>query len=261
MSRLRRAVRLAAASAVAAMILAFVPAPASAGSDEIRLRWDGHGTARTTVTSETFVGTPVVVPGDRAQRTLEAINGGPTAGTLTVSVVGVSTLNAGDPDMHHNPHHTGQGGGRDLGDLYDDLGLTWSTASGRGRASFNALRASGETVIGTVPLAKDAATDITIGYRFPAGSRSGNQANRSQTLATFDVVLRISGDTPAPSTAPSGPASDPKNPMIRSGGIEGFSDRTHWLSLFAGLAIAAGSLVVSRRLRRRRERSTHPVVH
>src|SRR5699024_9901321 len=52
------------------------PAAAAAHSEAVPLSWDGRSYAATT--TESFLGTPVTVPGDNASRTLLVRNDGPT---------------------------------------------------------------------------------------------------------------------------------------------------------------------------------------
>src|SRR5690606_987841 len=74
--------------------------------ESIHMSWDG--TTYTGVTTESFLGTPVAVPGDSASRTVLVRNDGPATGTLRASIVNVDLLDPAAPDVHH-------AGGEDLG--------------------------------------------------------------------------------------------------------------------------------------------------
>lgn len=90
-----RSVRRALAALGAAAALVLGPVSAAVGADELESAWDGptvhlawDGATYTTAT-ESFVGLPVTVPGDRAFRRLEVTNDGPSAGVLRAWVADV----------------------------------------------------------------------------------------------------------------------------------------------------------------------------
>lgn len=168
----------------------------------VHLAWDG---STYTSATESFVDTPVTVPGDMAGRTLTVINDGPCSGTLYGYIVNVVTLDPDAPDVHHNPAHVdpdGSGaavgdpykGAGDQGNFYDDLMLRWETATETDGANFTTLNASDPVEILAMPIAKGGTTDITIVYEFPYDATSGNKANVAERLAAFDVYLEIKGD-------------------------------------------------------------------
>ncbi len=201
----------AAAVAVAAVALFGPVAPALAapqtdtGADAIQLSWDGSEYGA--VTTESFVGTPVSVPGDHAMRTLHVRNDGPTAGTLRAKITDVVLKDPDSPDVHHEPEHQvsdagSSGSGGDQGNFYDDVELRWDG----GAASLSALAANGETPILEIPLDRGASTEVSIGYVFDASATSGNRANVAPREASFDVVLTLGGDAdPEPPITPADP--------------------------------------------------------
>src|SRR5690606_10501548 len=92
-------------------------------SDSVHLAWDGSTYA---VATTSFLGAPVTVPGDRASRTLEVTNGGPTAGLLEAWIVDVElTGDLGSP-------------------FFDELTVDWRATPG-GHASVRELAAEGRT--------------------------------------------------------------------------------------------------------------------
>ncbi len=213
-TRFLRPTRTGAAAAVlAAGLTGLLAGPAAATptdpapgdySETIELSWDGSSYAATT--TESFLGTPVAVPGDSATRTLLVRNDGPTDATLRATIIDVQLLDPGAPDVHHNPEHvapddsgryTGSG---DQGNFYDDLQVGW----GSGHASMTQLAANDQTQILQIPLAQGSQVPITIDYELPLAATSGNQANVSERLASFDVLLELGGNLP---TSP--PTDDP----------------------------------------------------
>ncbi|MGL3806858.1 hypothetical protein ACSYDW_12260 [Paeniglutamicibacter sp. R2-26] len=196
----------AALSAFGVAVLAFT-APASAataaptaqGKDVIALSWDG--TDYTTVIGGSFVGVPVSVPGDSAERTLMVRNDGPSGGTLRASIVNVKILDPEAVDARDLGH-----GPEDQGNFYDDLRLGWNGGS----SSFTDLASRAETKIYDVDVAKGQTVPITIDYRFPIEATSGNKANVAPREASFDVRLTLSGDTELPGEETTAPPTDPE---------------------------------------------------
>jgi len=234
-ARVRRA---AAAAALAAALTAIgAGAHATVAFDEsIHMSWDGE--TYTGVTAESFLGTPVSVPGDSATRTLLVRNDGPTAGVLRASIVDVEILDPEAPDVHHAD-------GVDQGSFYDDLLVRWGTGS----ASFTELDAAGTTRVLEQRLAKGEEVAITLSYELPLEATSGNRANVAPREASFDVLLEIGGEMPTdppeegsvapvtlPPTAPGAPAApgDGAGPGLPTTGAE--------VRLLAGLAALAAGL-------------------
>lgn len=163
---------------VGASILASTLSPAyAANQDVIHLSWNGKD--YTSTIGESFVGTPVTVPGDSAERTLKVKNNGPSDGEMRVSIINVDTKGKDDPDQ---------------GNFYKDLKLSWKTESGEGSEDFYDLKSN--SVIGQYHVAKGEVSDVTIGYDFPVESTSGNTSKVNPRLASFDVLVEIGGDLP-----------------------------------------------------------------
>lgn len=223
-------------SAVVLLSVIAAAAAAQTNEDAIQMSWDG----RTYVaeTFESFVGTPVVVPGDHASRTLLVRNEGPSEGVLRAAITNVELLGgasaAGDDDF------------------YDDLTVHWSN----GKASMNELGANEATEVIERPLEEGETTELTIGYKFPLQSTSGNRAEVGARSASFDVVLTLGGERPSdPENSSS--AAPPSSGVVDESSSEGgqsvltpqrpgpdFLAETGWsalwLAVLGALAIAVG---------------------
>ncbi|WP_120003240.1 LPXTG cell wall anchor domain-containing protein [Nesterenkonia muleiensis] len=208
-------VHAAGAGVLTASLLGAAMAAASASpayDDSIQLSWDGSTYAATT--TESFVGTPVAVPGDQATRTLVVRNDGPTEGVLHAVITNVELLDPDSEDVHYNPNHQAPdesgyySGAGHQGDFYDDLTVSWST----GEASMTHLDASETTEILTTDLAPGEETEVSIGYEFPIEATSGNTANVDPRSASFDVILTLGGEIPEePEPTPTEP-EEPTTP-------------------------------------------------
>lgn len=209
--------RLSFASAVVlAATLIVVPAQAAAATteDAIQLSWDGSNYAATT--TETFVGLPVIVPGDQASRTLTVRNDGSAAGVLTATIDDVELLEASEPDS-----------------FYDDVMIEWDG----GQASLAELDTNGETRIAETTLGEGETTTVTIGYDFPVEAESGNVSQSGERSGTFDVDLALEGQSPAAAGDPDG-AEDP-DPLPETG-----SSLTLWVGAAAAVLISLGLLAL-----------------
>ena len=269
--------RWAAGTALVAGVALALVSPTAAAADDggltttwngdtVNVAWDGstYDTA-----TESFIGVPVAVPGDRAVRTLRVTNHGPSGGTLRAWIVDVDLQPAAQQDERD---------GVPQGNFYDDLHLTWDTASAQGDASFTALAAGNRTPIATTHLAQGAATDLTLAYELPLAATSGNRSNAGALSASFAVYLQITGDTDSsggdPTTgtggsAVSGTGDDDGLLADTSGGPGRSHTRTGALASTgaqvlgtAGIAVAsllAGGLLVLVRRRRRETDATPPL--
>src|SRR5690625_811017 len=211
---------LTGAIAVAASLaLATSAQAAPRGEEALQLSWDGH--AYTATTSESFLGDPVIVPGDTNSRPLQVRNDGPTSGVLRASIINVQIQGPDDEDNHHNPAHLNPragtetegayAGAGDQGSFYEDLMISWTG----GTASFAELHANGSTEILQLELAEGEQVPITVDYGLIEAATSGNRANIEPRLASFDVLVEIGGALPAlPDTKPTDPAApaDPGGP-------------------------------------------------
>ncbi len=271
-----RLLRGAASVALALGLGAAVPAAHAATSDDesIHLSWDGS--SYTGVTTESFLGTPVAVPGDSASRTVLVRNDGPTAGVLRASIVNVELADPGAPDVHHRAGHRSPGasyaadGGQ--GDFYDDLVLRWSGGS----ASFSELHESGATAFLEVELARGREVPISLSYELPVDATSGNRSNVTTRRASFDVLLEIGEELPTapvdpPRTAPE-PAPTPSRDLSQGlpvptgpapegdpppgGQLERTGVETGVLVVLAAVAVAVGAGLAA--LPSRRRTATHP---
>ena len=265
-TRTRRAAMTVALAAV--LTAGAGTAHADPSYDEaIQLSWDGR--TYTSVTAESFLGTPVSVPGDSASRTLLVRNDGPTAGTLRASIVNVELADPDAPDVHHNPEHRspgeGYGGAGAQGDFYDDLRVRWAGGS----ASFTELHEQGHTPILEIDLDTGEQVPINLAYELPLAATSGNRANVAPREASFDVLLEIGGTlpsaTPTPSqkpaptpTAPTGPTSDVGAPRTGGGQLQQTGADVGLLVLAAGAALGAGAGLAVLSARRRAARDPGP---
>lgn len=227
-----RVLSTAAATALAVGLGAGAAQAAVPFDESIHMSWDG--TTYTGVTTESFLGSPVAVPGDSASRTVLVRNDGPATGTLRASIVNVDLLDPGAPDVHH-------ASGESQGDFYDDLVLRWPGGS----ASFSELDANGVTPVLEVELEKGREVPLTVGYELPAREVSGNRANVTSRRASFDVLLEIGAELPAEpepgpaeSPAPSGapPAAGSSTGRLQDTGVGAGP-----LVGLAGLAAALGA--------------------
>lgn len=200
-ARARRVAALAALTVAATVGTAHAATPHDTApvpfDESIHMSWDG--TTYAGVTAESFVGLPVVVPGDSGSRTLHVRNSGPSTGTLRASIVNVELRDPDAPDVRH-----GAGGAEDQGSFYDDLLLHWPG----GTASFSDLDQNGETTVLEVEVPKGAEVPITIGYELPLDATSGNRANVAEREASFDVLLEMGGSF----GPPTGPPSEEETP-------------------------------------------------
>lgn len=183
-----------------AILAAFAFTPSLAHSAEthseaIQMSWDSNENYVSEI-GESFVGIPLVVPGDSAERTLTVLNDGPSEGELRVSIINVDLQNPDAPDM---------------GNFYDDVSIN-TKASETHSASLTQLSDNTTTVVSTQTLGEGETTDITIGFDFPAAATSGNTAFVEDRKASFDVLLEIGGELPDTPQPPDDEDDDDKNP-------------------------------------------------
>ena len=141
-------------------------------SDAVHLAWDGSTYA---VATTSFLGLPVVVPGDRAVRTVKVTNGGPTTGVFEAWIVDVELVDGGNSQF------------------FDDLAVDWVTTLETDAASMRELASAGQTRIDHAELGPGESAFLTVGYELPVSSTAGNRAHDGVLEASLDVLLRIEG--------------------------------------------------------------------
>lgn len=187
MGRTQRSTRVRAAivgSLTAVLLSSDAAATASAQTHEeaIQMSWDGRGLAEET--RESFLGAPITVPGDRAERTLLVRNDGPSAGVLRAAITEVDLL--------------GSGSAADGRGFYDDLTVHWDAGQGSvSELSMAELHANDTTHIFQTNLEQDATAELTIGYDFPLEATSGNRSEAGPRSGSFEVLLTLGAEAPA----------------------------------------------------------------
>ncbi|MCL2490305.1 MAG: hypothetical protein FWF36_06240 [Propionibacteriaceae bacterium] len=236
---------LPAAMILAAGLLAGL-APASANApDPIALAWDAPASSMVWVPGQSasamgsFVGSPVVVPGDHSERTLHVRNDGPSAATAVVQIVDVSASGASDSVNS------------DLGSL---LHLTWQTGgTGADMTWRQAMEAGDPTWSVQFDVEQGAEFSVTAGYYFPIGSTTGQAGGHSSYVMSFNVRITLTekvGATPPtvgrdPSSTPPVP---PTGPGAATGGIlMSFGPWGGWAPTLLATALLAGALAWRRR--------------
>jgi len=197
----------------------------------VRLGGSGDGVR----VGSSVLGDVVVAPGDSGGSLLRVRNDGPTAGTLTASIVDAVAFRDADDEGWVDDS------------FYDDLTINDVPAS----------ELEGKTTeIRRVELDRGASVDIPVTYDFPAEMTSGNRSVVGERVFSFDVLLRIEGDLPDDPGADDGasalPQGDGSGLVTHTGGAALPADLP-WLTLLAALLtlVAATS---ARALRRERAR-------
>jgi len=197
----------------------------------VRLGGPGDGVR----VGSSVLGDVVVAPGDSGGSLLRVRNDGPTAGTLTASIVDAVAFRDADDEGWVDDS------------FYDDLTINDVPAS----------ELEGKTTeIRRVELDRGASVDIPVTYDFPAEMTSGNRSVVGERVFSFDVLLRIEGDLPDDPGAGDGasalPQGDGSGLVTHTGGAALPADLP-WLTLLAALLtlVAATS---ARALRRERAR-------
>ena len=229
---------MTALATAAALVLG--PAHAAIASDELDTEWGGDsvnlawdGTTYATAT-ESFIGVPVAVPGDRAYRRLVVTNDGPSAGVLRAWVIDVEL----------------EGSAGIQSRFFDELMVDWRGESASSSASLRKLADGGSTRVAKVELAAGESTELTLGYQFPASSTAGNTQHDGELTAAFDVLLRIEGelddDGSPDDDDPRDDDGSPDDELPRTG-----AEARGLLALVAGLLGLGVVLVLAARRRRR----------
>ena len=167
---LARKIAAVAGSGLVAVALGISAASLSQGRNEaLQLSWDGEHYSSST--SEAFFGTPVIVPGDSARRTLLVRNDGPSDAILRARITNVELTD-----------DRAEG-------FYDKLLIDWNT----GQTTMRQLAANGKTTIMDMQLAQGAETELTIGYHLPEDTTEGNRSGGPPRMAGFNVELDLVG--------------------------------------------------------------------
>ncbi|MDR3203072.1 MAG: hypothetical protein LBT54_08095 [Bifidobacteriaceae bacterium] len=203
-SKLVAGLCLAGAGVLAAQLApAGAAEPGGAASEDLSRYWDGptvgldwRGRDYATA-SGAFLGPAVLVPGDRAARTLNVRNDGPGPGLLTVRLAHASTQG---PDSAVN------------WEFEEVLTLNWRVGSGTTfRESHAALRRSGRSASAESVLAAGQVVPVRIGYELPAGTDLARAMGEPSVQLAFDVLLTFT-------RAPAGPGAEQ---VADQGGADG----------------------------------------
>jgi len=164
--------------------------PAARAEDErVDIDWSAPGIDVTWTDSTygtatgTIVGDPVIVPGDRGERTATVKNAGPSSAMVIVQIVNVTVSNADDTvntDLEDLVHL--------FWDINGDFGhLTWSQAR-------LACEKSGVAYTVSFRLGQGEEFPLTAGYHFSAESTTGKSAGAASSVLSFDVRITMQGD-------------------------------------------------------------------
>jgi len=157
-----------------------------------KLDWQGQGYA---VADDSFLGTPVVVPGDQVEREATITNTGPGAATATVEIIDATVTNPPgtlNTDLQNNVHLTADAGGKS----YD---ATWHQAIDQ---SVNGV--SWQT---TVLVPRGDSFNVDLGAYFPATATGGRSLGGPSEELSVDVKVVMVGDTTNTPAQPGGRAS------------------------------------------------------
>lgn len=227
---------LAIVAATMAPAQAAAPSPVSErlAPRDVSLQWTGEAGFLTIEAA--VLGTVTVVPGGSGETTLRVRNDGPSAGTLTASIVGAEFRGADHGD-----------------EFFRDLRINDMDA---------ADLAHGDHVFHTVDLARGAIAEVPLRYELPLAATSGNRAQVGERTLTFDVQLHITGDTldaPGANAVPAPPGATDRTQPAEAADDDGWSGttavtggaaltpRTWMLALAAGLVAIALAAARARR--------------
>ncbi|MDR1791633.1 MAG: hypothetical protein LBR20_08320 [Propionibacteriaceae bacterium] len=243
------------AGLVAAIVLATMPAAvAHADDDHLSSYWDGptynlswDGSTYPTV-SDTFLGNPVVVPGDDVHRTLKVRNN--TDGTCDHALVSVDLFDERQDEPEGSVNH----------ELADLVYLYWDIEGAKGELKFRDAISAGDTRLTTFSLAPGQVGSIKLGYRFPKAATGGQSHGKPSVIESFKVRISATGDcnpgtggdpdpdptpsqtstpTPKPSPSPTGTATPSPSPSIHHDPDDplAFTGARGWLPYTLGGAV------------------------
>lgn len=189
--------------------------PAQWEGPAVNLDWQGREYARAELG---FIGDRIAVPGDRVQRTLEVVNGGPGPGAMTVTLA----LRREVPPDARNP------------EFGSDVTLFWEVNGVTGRGTFADLARNDRIELGQSALTRGESARIMLGFEMAHGVESSRALGAASTsLQLIDVTVDMRGDTPSA--------------LPRTGGVP------PWLALGVGAALLLlGSVLLLAMWRRRR---------
>jgi len=203
-----------------------VPGHAAPGpsGDPIALAWDSPSTGlvwqpgQSASAMGSFVGSPVVVPGDYDSHTLHVRNDGPSAALATVQIVNVSACDEGDSVNT---------------DFDRLLHLTWQTDGvGADMTWRQAIEAGDPTWAVQFDVDQGAEFSVTAGYYFPEGATTGQANGHASFAMHFDVRVTLTGKldgAPQPQPTPGDSAA--------TGGVLLHSAWSGWAPTLLGLAV------------------------
>jgi len=185
---------LALAAAVCAAVIPCATAPYALADppDYVQINWDGTTTnldwagSQYATAQDSFVGTPVAVPGDFESRTAVVKNAGPSDAKAIVELIDVAV--ATPPEAVNT-------------DFQDCVHIFIETNGKRYDATWReALDASvgGTSWSTSFPVAMDATFSITAGAYFPVEETRGQSDGHPSQELSFAVRVTMGGDTPAP---------------------------------------------------------------
>ena len=190
------------------------------GDEATSLVWR-PGNSATAIGS--FVGAPVVVPGDSGERTAYIRNDGPTTAKAVVEIVNV-TKSANGTSVNH--------------ELDSLIHLTWHVDGESHDMTWrSAIEAGNPTWAVAFTVAQGEVFDVTAGYFFPVDATGGRNCGHPSHALSFDVRVTLSEDIPHPT---------PPGVDVETGGVE--TDRVLpvvWPGLVALLTVSAGLWLTS----------------
>ena len=185
------------------------------GDDPTNIVWQ-PGSASHAMGS--FTSDAVVVPGDKAERTLLVRNDGPSAAIATVQFhdVGIDI-----PDDARN---------KNLADLvYLTLSLEDKTITPTWQQAADGV---GDPAELKLRVAKGEVFSVTAGYNFPVHETGGRNAGAPSTQLSFGVMITLTEDTGTQPPKPPGPPAQTGGEILSG-----------WLNLITIVIISAGIFV------------------
>ena len=203
---------LALIAAVSAAVVPSMMAPSAvAAPDYVQINWDGDTTnldwlgGQYATAQDSFVGTPVISPGDFETRTATVKNGGPSAATAVVELIDVAVVTPPDAvntDLQDCVHIFIETNGK----TYD---ATWRESLG------DSVEGTSWSTSFAVPM--QATFSITAGAYFPVEETRGRSEGHPSQELSFAVRVTMSGDTaeaPPAAIRTGGHVVPPHSPLL-----------------------------------------------